>query len=246
MYRTGGMRKPQTNYKTSEYCVAYLDILGAKSHICEDIDEKFLNYLNMFYEDAHIEASVFSEDVFVKIFSDNILLAIKIEKDDANKENKITTILSLVGNIQNEVLRYGYLTRGAIVEGEFFHNDIIVYGKALVQAVHNEGNLAIYPRVIAEESIYESLPKYFFKDSDGLNVLNNFLFSNDFEHISFKINLLEMLKNCKQKKVLQKIMWTIDSFNNWYASPTSRSIEKPKITKEEIQEAINNSSNISS
>ena len=50
--RTGLARKPWTNYRTSNYIITYLDILGTKDMICNDNDFNFLNHLNMFMEDA--------------------------------------------------------------------------------------------------------------------------------------------------------------------------------------------------
>ena len=83
--RTGLARFPSTNYKTSNYIIAYLDILGAKQMICNDDNFDFLNHLNMFMEDAIQESGggVFlkKEKIFVKIFSDNILLAIELKEN---------------------------------------------------------------------------------------------------------------------------------------------------------------------
>ena len=131
--RTGDARFPRTNYKTSRHCVAYLDILGSKNIICTDDKNEHLNKISMIFEDALGESKMFSENIFVKIFSDNILLALPTD-DDSRKQN-ITNIIGLVRNIIYEAADYGYLIRGAITEGDFFHNDIIVYGKALVEAV---------------------------------------------------------------------------------------------------------------
>jgi hypothetical protein len=50
--RTGYARFPWTNYKTSNHIIAYLDILVAKQMICNNNDFSFLNYLNMFMEEA--------------------------------------------------------------------------------------------------------------------------------------------------------------------------------------------------
>ena len=78
MQRTGLARFPSTNFKTSNHLIAYLDILGATDLICKDNDFSFLNHLNMFMEDAIEESGggIFpkEEDIFVKIFSDNIVL----------------------------------------------------------------------------------------------------------------------------------------------------------------------------
>ena len=237
VYRTGQMRYPQTQLCTSKYCIAYLDILGSKNLIDNDKNNEFLNYLNMLCGDALLEVSS-NKDIFIKIFSDNILLAVNTECEAQIRKERIEALINRVGNIQNEILRYGYLVRGAIVEGDFFHNDVIVYGKALVKAVTDEEQIAIYPRVIVQKDIFELLPHYFIMDEDNLVFLNQFIFSNTLEHISFKYQLLEMLNKKPSEDIQQKIMWTINYFNKWHKSQMVRTITRLKITDKEISDIM--------
>ena len=242
--RTGLARKPWTKYKTLNHIIAYLDILGAKDMICNDNNFDFLNHLNMFMEDAIEEAGggIFpkGEDIYIKIFSDNILLAIELKEDDKQREHKIAILFNTVANIYNEILRYGYLMRGAIVEGEFFHNDIIVYGKGLVEAVQLEENVAKYPRIIVKTKVNEANSWYYLmKDSDGESFLNIFHLCSTFDDITFKINLLELLKKHKNnEEIKEKIMWMINFFNSWFTKYEYRIMNQQKITDEEIQEAL--------
>ena len=242
--RTGLARKPWTNYKTSNHIIAYLDILGAKDMICNDNYFDFLNHLNMFMEDAIEESGggIFpkEEEIYIKIFSDNILLAIELKEDDKQREHKIAILFNTVANIYNEILRYGYLMRGAIVEGEFFHNDIIVYGKSLVKAVQLEENVAKYPRILVKIEVNNPNSLYYLmKDSDGEVFLNVFHLCNTFDDVAFKINLLELLKKHKNnEEIKEKIMWMINYFNSWFTKYEYRIMNQQKITEEEIQEAI--------
>ena len=224
VYRTGKMRYPQTQLCTSKYCIAYLDILGSKNLIDNDKNNEFLNYLNMLCGDALLEVSS-NKDIFIKIFSDNILLAVSTECEIQTRKERIEALINRVGNIQNEILRYGYLVRGAIVEGDFFHNDVIVYGKALIKAVTDEEQTAIYPRVIVQKEIFESLP-------------HQFIFSNTLEHISFRYQLLEMLNKKPSENIQQKIMWSINYFNKWHKSQMVRTITKLEITDKEISDIM--------
>ena len=77
----GDMRYPNTNYKTSKYCVAYLNILESKDIIYNDENNEHLNKLNMIYEDTISEVAVTkkikNKDFVVKIFSDNTILVTK-------------------------------------------------------------------------------------------------------------------------------------------------------------------------
>ncbi len=243
MLRTGITRFPSTDFKTSNYCIAYLDILGAKNSIRNDKNFKFLNHLNMFMEDAISETkgmSKFKDEVFIKIFSDNILLAIEIKDNDKEKSHKIELIFNLVANIYNEVFRYGYLMRGAILEDEFYHNDTIVYGKGLVEAVHLEEKIADVPRILVRAKINEQNSYYYLmQDEDNEAFLNIFSLCNVFDDVTFKFNLLKMLKKHKNdEKIKTKIMWMIKYFNSWFTKYECRLLNQQKITDEEIADAL--------
>lgn len=238
MVRTGQARNlPKIH--TSNYCVAYLDVLGAENYMKGDLADKFLNDLNSIYFDAINDISftnyVTQKDILVKIFSDNILLGIQINENDDLRKDKIEKIINLTGNIFNNALYHGYLMRGAITEGPFYKDDnnIFVYGKVLIDAVEIEEELAIYPRVVAQKSIQETLPQYFEECADGNFILQNFIFHPGFPEI-YKQNLLEIYKKSyKNEKVKQKIMWIISFFNSYYV----HSITNVQITKEDLIKA---------
>ena len=238
MVRTGQARNlPKIH--TSNYCVAYLDVLGAENYMKGDLADKFLNDLNSIYFDAINNISftnyVTQKDILVKIFSGNILLGIQINENDDLRKDKIEKILNIAGNIFNNALYHGYLLRGAITEGLFYKDDnnIFVYGKALIDAVEIEEELAIYPRVVAQKSIQETLPQYFEECADGNFILQNFIFHTGFPEI-YKQNLLEIYKKSyKNEKVKQKIMWIISLFNSYYV----HSITNVQITKEDLIKA---------
>ncbi|MEI3269793.1 MAG: hypothetical protein V8S20_00400 [Candidatus Gastranaerophilaceae bacterium] len=242
--RTGSARFPSTDYKTTNHIIAYLDILGATNKICNDDDFSFLNHLNMFMEDAIEESGggIFphKEKIFIKIFSDNILLAIELKENDELREDKIAALFNTVANIYNEILRYGYLMRGAIVEGEFFHNDKIVYGKALVEAVHLEEKVANVPRILVKTKVNETYSRYYLmQDKDDELFLNIFHLCNAFDDVAFKINLLEMLKKHKNdEKIKIKILWMTKYFNSWFTKYEYRLLNQQKITDEEVAEAL--------
>lgn len=237
MVRTGQARNlPKIH--TSNYCVAYLDVLGAENYMKGNLADKFLNDLNSIYFDAINDISftnyVTQKDIQVKIFSDNILLGIQINENDGLRKDKIEKILNIAGNIFNNALYHGYLLRGAITEGPFYKDDnnIFVYGKALIDAVEIEEELAIYPRVVAQKSLQETLPQYFEECADGCLILNNFIFESLLLPDVYKHNLITMYKKCSDKKVKQKIMWIITHFNCYYKNSATRI----QITKKDLEE----------
>ncbi|WP_428044076.1 hypothetical protein [Candidatus Avelusimicrobium faecicola] len=236
--RTGDARFPRTNYKTSQHCIAYLDMLGGKNVICNDPQSEHLNKINMIFYDALEESKMFASDVFVKIFSDNILLAMPTDND--NRKQNIEKIIGLVNNIISEMADYGYLMRGAITEGDFFGNNIIAYGNGLVEAVLLEEEYAIYPRVIVQKEIAKLLPHYFYSCEDGWAMLNPYIFSiGSYDFINFRQTFLTKLKNNKaNEKVRQKIMWAINNFNAINKAMRQVGALRSLITREELDKAI--------
>lgn len=250
MIRTGAARRlPKLH--TSKYCIAYLDFLGAKESMKKN-DNKFLNHLYSVYFNALNDVAftnvVTQKDIGIKIFSDNILLSVKIEDDDPNRVAKIEKIINLAGNMYNDALRHGYLIRGGISEGEFYKDDsnIFVYGKALIEAINLEEKIAIYPRIIVQSSIKESNPQYFELATDGVWYLNSFIFNRGFDNVSYKHNLLSMLqKNIKDEKVRQKIMWAISYFNLYNSRQRQMgSVDCNFISQDEIDDILYQNSEV--
>lgn len=236
--RTGDARFPSTNYKSSQHCVAYLDFLGGTNIILHDDQNKHLNIMNMIFDDALHESKMIAKEIFVKIFSDNILLALPTAYSD--REQKIEKLINLVNNFVHQAADNGYLIRGAITEGDFFHNDIIVYGKALIEAVKMEEKDAIHPRVIVKKEIAELLPQYFYSCEDGWAMLNPYIWgigSGDFPN--FRCTFIEELKkNKKNEKNRQKIMWAINNFNAINNTMRNAGLLRSLITRADVEKAI--------
>ncbi len=236
--RTGDARFPSTKYKTSQHCVAYLDFLGGADIILHDDQDKHLNIINMIFEDALNESKMITNDIFVKIFSDNILLA--IPTNDGDREQKIGNIINLVSNFVHQSADNGYLIRGAVTEGDFFHNNIIVYGKALVEVVKMEEKFAIYPRVIVQKDIAKCFPQYFYPCADGWDAVNYSVFEMGFDSVNLKHTLLSQLTAKKaDEKVKQKIMFAITDFNFINVPMRKiRALSHEIITPEEVKNAL--------
>ena len=227
--------------KSYNYFVGYIDILGARKLMAQHNDN-FLNDLNSIYNDAMRDVKytnvVNQKDIYIKIFSDNILIAVPTVKNDINRQAKLEKIINLAGNFYNNILRHGYLARGAITEGKFYkdENNIFVYGKALTDAVNMEEENAIYPRIIVEKGIRDILPQYFLESNEYFYTLNTFLFLGLFNASVFKPILKNLLKKYKSdKKITQKIMWVINYFNNFNEMQRSQGLVSYEfITEQEI------------
>lgn len=209
---------------SSNYVVAYLDVLGATRYMEAD-SEQFLNNLNAIYEKALDDIAftnvVTKKNIDIKIFSDNILIAVRTSQNDINRAAKIEKIVELVGNIYCNALDYGYLIRGGITAGKFYKNNIFVFGKALVEAVKLEEKIAIYPRVVVQEELIHSIPQYIMLDNDGEWYLNSFFINGFGCYAKYKTKIQGLLKEYyNDRKAKQKLMWLVSYFNRFYCSQT--------------------------
>ncbi len=87
----------------------------------------------------------------VRIFSDNILAAAPIGKRDP--KTAALEVINFCRFFQTYALCKGFPVRGAITCGNFYSNEIFVYGEALVQAYEMESQRAVYPRIIIDKDI---------------------------------------------------------------------------------------------
>lgn len=230
--------------KTENYYLAYLDILGTKDIVLKDKDDKYLHKLDKIYKKAINDKKFINEhnnkDIFAKIFSDNILLGIKLHKDEEFNKPKLEKLINLAGLIQLNTLKEGYLLRGAIVRGDFCDTGIFVHGKALIEAVTLEENVAIYPRIIIHrKNAFTTNPAYITRDSDDYYYVNSYFFSYEKNFGMFRKKLLANLKKEKNEKVKQKIMWFINYHNDYFINNPVDNIPDiiPEITLEDILDA---------
>ncbi len=181
--------------KSSNYYLAYLDILGTKDIVAKDKNDRYLNELNKIYEQA-ISTKLLVNDwnnlhINAKIFSDNILLFIKA--DGQNDRYKLESLIGLASMIQCAALAKGYLLRGGITYGNFFENERFVHGQALVHAVNLEEKNAIYPRIIIDDNCLNCFELITTRDQNCRNCKN-----------TEKINDI-CIKYCNRKIIKQDV-----------------------------------------
>lgn len=228
--------------------VCAIDILGFSQMIvnsCRDgYGDKLLREINYLINKNKqcIVPNKYSEGK-IKIFTDNMVVAYPI-KDDGEAE--LDEVLDNVSEYQFNLALEGLFVRGGISVGEFYINEDIVFGPALLDAHNVESQIACYPRIILDEKTVKRVQKYIsyydvapqqskiLIDSDGqwfLNYLNT-IFSfytkcnNEYE---FQIIQQELLLRHKQKieemlmiykeniRVWDKYVWTAN-YHNYFCN----------------------------
>jgi hypothetical protein len=145
--------------------VAFIDILGFRSHIDETTDkagndnEKKIQHMVSAYEaikkvweeDDFIAGTKVSSSKRVSIFSDSIVVSFKAEEPN----EVFYTLLNLKHLIMTLIYKR-LLCRGAVSIGKFLHTDDYLFGPALVEAYTLESKAAMYPRIILDRDVIEA------------------------------------------------------------------------------------------
>jgi len=215
---------------TENYIIAYIDILGTKDTINSDASDNHLKALHDLYNKTltniyAIKHQLALEDIKIKIFSDNIIFALKV-----NKTLKKETIIEYLSNIvymlrffQLYTLLSGHAIRGCVTFGKLFINDVFTYGKGLLTAYKMEENLAIFPRILVDQNLLQdieynkSITMYLKKDFDGIYFIDFFepLFSGtcDLTLMDIRQIIVYLTQQANDIKPKQKYYWLINKFN---------------------------------
>ena len=227
-----------------EYLVAYIDILGATNKIKSDAYYEFLSNANRLFTDTIGDCFIKNELIEYRVFSDNILFAIKKDVLLNNLyEDLFNKFLFFVAHyLDNALYSYGLLCRGAITMGDLcMSKKGIVLGKALVRAYEMENKIAIYPRVIVDNDILHNFNDYSLLKlcKDRLYMVDYFSIMDKSSHIKGQkiIKLYRLLAECwDDLKVRNKIIWLMNQYEKSFDNIKFDTSKKP--TKEFIYSLV--------
>ncbi|MBS1666520.1 MAG: hypothetical protein JST58_04010 [Bacteroidetes bacterium] len=142
--------------------VLFLDILGFKNILDKTLDKeeqddtKRINQLHetlsLMYNEVSWKKSSKETSRVVTQFSDTIVVSF-LENDKAEVVTFFDDVLSLL----TQLVSRGILCRGAVSYGKLVHSDRIIFGPALVDAYLTESKAAMYPRVILDRTLVETI-----------------------------------------------------------------------------------------
>lgn len=244
--------------------VCAIDILGFSQMIVDSCREgygdkllKEINYLINKNKQC-ITPNKYSKGK-IKIFTDNMVVAYPI-KDDGEQE--LGEILENVAEYQFNLSLEGLFVRGGVSVGDFYINEDIVFGPALLDAHNTESKIACYPRIVLDEKTVRMLQKHInyydvapqknkiLIDSDGqwfINYLNTIFkyyteCNNDYEFERVQHELLfrhkkkleELLSKYKTNIVVwDKYVWTAN-YHNYFCDLYFPNEKWLKIAKKDL------------
>ena len=218
--------------KFDKYIIAYIDFLGIKQKMNTNGSYESLQILKFLLWGIQRTASYISsineiDEFDIKIFSDNIVIAQKV--NEGRISDQIISIINLVSAIQfHALMQFDFWLRGGITIGELFIDNAVVWGTSLIEAYTIENNLANYPRVVVSKKILKtydecknkSLNLYALikEDFDGLWFVDFMLAAPNLTLIPTIAKILQEKANFyanENDRVKQKINWMISYFNSY-------------------------------
>ena len=234
--------------------VGYIDILGSKQRILEDDSDSSLNSVYNLYTSTQtlfkkIKGVDCYKDVKTRIFSDNIVIFHPIESKAFKKlklEDNILNIyisLSIINLLSAifQIIAFSGLkwcVRGGISMGSIYNNGTLLWGKGLVQSYDIESEKAIYPRIVVDKILIETLSL-----SDNKKMLEECLIAVDADgeyYVDFVavLNLLADRPDVGRKihELFEENFAELESDNEkvlekyrWFARTYANSMNKPEI-----------------
>ena len=197
---------------------------------------KFLSEINDIVQDCYKkedEQRKGNSPIKVKVFSDNIIFAIKVLSSSNYKNNKnVERLCSIASRMQEMFLkRHNILFRGCITRGQLYINDQFVFGQGIIDAYLLENNIALYPRIIIDKKI-EHEPYI----ENSKHRIDSELLDDDYKFINFlcyyipsegytsnrnihdlELIVLSLINNTSDTRALQKIKWVYRYIKNFIA-----------------------------
>jgi hypothetical protein len=151
--------------------VAFIDILGFsdlvnKSRFDSQKRKKVEKIVNFVRDMIFNQEKILQPDdpfyLKVSFISDSIVIS--TDAPQSENDSQLLNILKYTGSVGLSLLAIGVTCRGSIVTGKIFHlrepNFNTVVGTALVNAYNLEKTVAVYPRIVVDNSIYNLFKEY--------------------------------------------------------------------------------------
>lgn len=239
----------QANGTSQSLLIRLHEALSKASRYLNELDEKGEPYLTPSLQ--------LNKDRYkIRTFTDNIVIGYPIH-DDA--ESEFGSMSSNLAFFQLEMSNRGFFVRGAITIGDLYIDDLVVFGKGLLDSYEGESKHARDPRVILTKSAKEAIMQHvgyysnpshspqaseLYKDADGqffLNYLDSIMIAED-EHGPF-FDMLEKHKAAVEEKLNShrdqpaywaKYAWSAN-YHNFFCDQYSHFTDEHKIDLTEFE-----------
>jgi hypothetical protein len=145
------------------YIVVFVDILGVSALLEQIADDeeslsRIIHHFNSLFRVIRDEAVAIADgQSFVRGFSDCFVIARPWCLNARCLSHNRSWIRLRLARLQMEIVRAGYLIRGAAVLGAFGASDMTMMGEGLARAYRLESTVAQVPRILLEAELVAAL-----------------------------------------------------------------------------------------
>lgn len=188
----------ESKFAPEKQFIAYIDILGYEHLMKKYGISKMAAIIDTAISKNRVTAEAFTRDslsrenmtqigatktdmkIEQKVFSDNFFFCTK---------NNWFDLLSLIPLLQVSLMDYGIFIRGALCYGDIYYGDSFICGVGLINAYKLESIVAIYPRILIDNSFYDQAGIYLKKSEMGnafslIEIMELFV-NKDYDYNSF-------------------------------------------------------------
>jgi hypothetical protein len=261
-----------------ESIVAFVDIIGFRERVkdaknkgkSQELFTDFHEVISTWFNDIeNLDKRMFIEgrkDLYkIRIFTDCIVIGCPISTSGYKPifiegRNEFDIVLSMLNQLQMNMVNHDYFLRGAIAVDELYMDDVIIYGNGVIEAYEAESKQAKYPRIIliksAEDKYMEidksfveqkhenDLNRYLYRDSDKQLFLNylesikigesNYQFVDELEKHKQMVEA-NLKKNYDKPHILEKYVWTANYHNYFCDQPPYYNDYRIDLTQYQMQ-----------
>lgn len=151
------IRKHLPRYEHRFCC--FLDIMGF-SGLINDLDRHQTTYqhireiLRRIHHPANDDDNFRLADLRAQSISDAIAISA------LQTPLGLFQVVDSIQRLAIDLLIYGYFVRGALVAGQLYHDDNMVFGEALVRAYNLETQVVRYPRIMISSEVIRAMDIY--------------------------------------------------------------------------------------
>jgi len=206
--------------KVSDHFILYLDIMGYQNNIKKHTENQYLNKINNFINYInHNQANV--KDLYnffmskpmhikTKIFSDNIVIAIK--KTSKELDNilsldfliKLSAIFEFDGFLENDII-----IRGSITSGNLYMTSKFIFGDGLIKGYFLEDKVADYPRIVVDNKVADYIMN---------NKASEYIYTVDKPISEIKKFFLKLMENLKSTELYKENNYELQSLVKKYCN----------------------------
>jgi hypothetical protein len=143
-----------------ERYVAFADIIGWRGLIQElETGAQDVAFLKSLLERVHKPVSPDTLRPMVELRLQSISDAVVISADVSGFG--LMVLLEALEILSLDLLERGYFVRGGVTRARLYHDDLMVFGRGLVDAYELESKLAVVPRILIADEVLKDAAAYF-------------------------------------------------------------------------------------